>query len=46
MATRKIGRDAETGLFKPVKAAQKDKKGSTVETIKVPAKPKPAKKGK
>lgn len=42
MATRKIGRDAGTGLFKPVKEAQKDKKGSVVETIKVP----PKKKGK
>jgi len=37
MATRKIGRDAGTGLFKPVKDAQKDKKGSVVETIKIPA---------
>lgn len=36
MATKKIGRDAETGRFKPVKAAEKDKKGSIVETIKVP----------
>jgi hypothetical protein len=43
MATRKIGRDAGTGQFKPVKEAQKDKQGSVVETIKVPAKP-PAKK--
>jgi len=40
MATRKIGRDAETGLFKTVKDAQKDKKGSIVETIKIPT-PKP-----
>jgi len=32
--TQKIGRDAETGKFKPVKEAQKDKKGSVVETIK------------
>jgi hypothetical protein len=39
MATRKIGRDAGTGQFKPVKDAQKDKQGSVVETIKVPAKP-------
>jgi hypothetical protein len=38
MATRKIGRDAETGQFKPVKEAQKDKKGSVVETMKIPAK--------
>ncbi len=45
MATRKIGRDAETGLFKSVKAAEKDKKGSIVETIKTrPAKPPPKKK--
>lgn len=36
MATRRIGRDAETGKFKPVKEAQKDKKGSIVETIKTP----------
>lgn len=34
MGTRKIGRDAETGKFKPVKDAEKDKKGSVVETIK------------
>ncbi|APW37133.1 hypothetical protein RD110_07935 [Rhodoferax koreense] len=46
MATRKIGRDAETGLFKPVKEAEKDKKGSVVETIKIPAKKPPAKKTK
>lgn len=39
MVTRKIGRDAGTGQFKPVKDAQKDKKGSVVETIKIPAKP-------
>lgn len=44
MATRKIGRDAETGKFKPVKEAQKDKPGSVVETIKIPAKQKPTKK--
>lgn len=46
MATRKIGRDAGTGQFKPVKEAQKDKKGSVVETMKTPTKPKPPKKGK
>lgn len=40
MATRKIGRDAGTGQFKPVKDAERDKKGSVVETIKV-TKPKP-----
>lgn len=38
MATKKIGRDASTGQFKPVKEAQKDKKGSVVETIKTPPK--------
>jgi hypothetical protein len=38
MGTKKIGRDAETGKFKPVKDAQKDKKGSVVETIKTPPK--------
>ena len=37
MATKKIGRDAGTGQFKPVKEAQKDKKGSVVETIKTPS---------
>lgn len=47
MATRRIGRDAETGKFKPVKEAQKDKKGSIVETIKItPTKSPPPKKGK
>jgi hypothetical protein len=46
MATKKIGRDAGTGLFKSVKAAQKDKKGSVVETIKIPAKRSPPKKGR
>ena len=39
MATRKIGRDAGTGQFKPVKEALKDKKGSIVETIKTQRKP-------
>jgi len=38
MGTKKIGRDAGTGKFKPVKDAQKDKKGSVVETIKTPPK--------
>lgn len=42
MSTRKIGRDAGTGQFKPVKEAQKDKKGSVVETIKTPP-PRPPK---
>ena len=43
MATRKIGRDAGTGRFKPVSADQRDKKGSVVETIKTVSKPKPTK---
>jgi hypothetical protein len=34
MGKFKIGRDAGTGKFKPVKEAQKDKQGSVVETIK------------
>ena len=42
--TRKIGRDAESGKFKPVKDAQKDKKGSIVETIKIPTPSLPKKK--
>lgn len=46
MATKKIGRDAGTGQFKPVKEAQKDKKGSVVETIKTTPKTPPPKKGK
>lgn len=33
--TRKIGRDARTGKFIPVKVAQKRKATSVVETIKV-----------
>jgi hypothetical protein len=36
----KIGRDAETGKFKPVADARRDKDGSIVETIKRPAKTK------
>jgi len=32
--TFKVGRDAGTGKFKPVKTAQQDKKGSVVETMK------------
>jgi hypothetical protein len=43
MATRKIGRDAGTGQFKPVKDAQRDKQGSVVETIR-PRPPAPPKK--
>lgn len=31
--TFKIGRDAGDGKFKPVKEAQRDRDGSTVETI-------------
>jgi hypothetical protein len=34
MATRKIGRDAGTGRFIPVKKAQQQKKTAVVETIK------------
>jgi len=45
MPTRKIGRDAGTGQFKPVKDAEKDKKGSIVQTFKTPSKPS-TKKGK
>ncbi len=41
MATKKIGRDAGTGQFKSIKEAQKDKKGSVVETIKIPPRPAP-----
>jgi len=44
MGTRKIGRDAGTGRFTPVKKAQKDKEGSVVETIKPPPKRKSKKK--
>ncbi|WP_278186895.1 hypothetical protein [Stenotrophomonas sp.] len=40
MATKKIGRDAGSGKFKPVKEAQRDKAGSIVETIKTSPKPK------
>lgn len=35
MTTRKIGRDAKTGLFIPVKEAQARKGTAIVETIKV-----------
>jgi len=38
--TRKIGRDAGTGRFIPVKEARKRKKTAIVETIKVPKKKK------
>jgi hypothetical protein len=37
--TFKVGRDAGTGQFKPVEEARRDKQGSVVETIKVPARP-------
>ena len=36
--TRKIGRDAKTGEFIPVKEAQGRKATAVVETIKVPTK--------
>jgi hypothetical protein len=36
MATRKIGRDASTGEFIPVKDAQRRPSTTTVETIKTP----------
>lgn len=36
--TRKIGRDAGTGRFIPVKKAQQQKNTAVVETIKVPTK--------
>ena len=38
MATRKIGRDAGSGQFIPVKEAQQNPKGAVVETIKTPSK--------
>ncbi|MFZ6781002.1 hypothetical protein ACO0LD_29560 [Undibacterium sp. Ji83W] len=43
MVTKKIGRDAGSGKFIPVKVAEKNKKTAVVETIKIPAKktPKP-----
>ena len=41
MTTKKIGRDAGSGKFIPVKQAQKDKKGAVVETLKPPPKKKP-----
>jgi hypothetical protein len=39
-STGKIGRNAGTGKFEPVKTAQKDKKGAVVETTKKTAKKK------
>lgn len=38
--THKIGRNAESGKFIPVKDAQKNPKDTTVETIKTPPKKK------
>jgi len=38
MASRKIGRDARSGQFIPVKVAQQQKSISVVETIKPPKK--------
>ena len=35
MTTRKVGRDAKTGEFIPVKAAERRKATAVVETIKV-----------
>lgn len=37
---RKVGRDAKTGKFIPVKEAQRRKATATVETIEVPMKKK------
>lgn len=42
MGTRKIGRDAKTGEFIPVKEAQRRPNTTVIETIKTP----PKKKGK
>jgi hypothetical protein len=42
MGTRKIGRDAKTGEFIPVKEAQRRPTTTVIETIKTP----PKKKGK
>jgi hypothetical protein len=36
MANKKIGRDAETGKFMPVKDAERHPKTSVVETMKAP----------
>jgi len=44
MHTFKVGRDAKTGEFIPVKEAQRKPSTTVVETIKVPThKPKPSK---
>jgi hypothetical protein len=44
--TFKIGRDAETGRFKPVEEARRDRDGSVVETMRRPTPPAPPKRGK
>lgn len=44
MGTRKIGRDAKTGEFIPVKEAQRRPTTTVVETIKTKPTPKPTKK--
>lgn len=41
MGTRKIGRDAKTGEYIPVKEAQRRPTTTVVETIKTKPKPKP-----
>ena len=38
MSSRKIGRDAETGRFIPVKEAEANPRTTVVETIKTPKK--------
>lgn len=43
MAVRKIGRDAGSGKFIPVKEAQQNKKTAVVETIKTKTTPKKSK---
>lgn len=40
MSTFKIGRDAKTGEFIPVKEAQRRPNTTVIETIKTPPKPK------
>jgi hypothetical protein len=40
MATRKIGRDAGSGQFIPVKVAERRPKTTVIETIKTPPKKK------
>lgn len=36
--TRKVGRDAESGQFIPVKDAERRKKTAVVETVRIPTK--------